>query len=336
MSIKPSVVFIKGVHSTTGPDKTSDIGFPQLELEKLFEGAASKKVSSGDTYSSGKKYVYYDPSNSQVAIQDGGHFNCIKNGYYSIADGVSHYYTLSGNNYNYNTVPNISSWADKWSFSNTIKGKTLYSISPESDRIYINNNYYEKSDNNYIKQSTLTYNTYNKNPQVDWSENNKYTAANEFDEKILDLVTRWKTKGGTAASSGYYLGITNKTNNTFEVQILSLTFKNGVLSNEITADKIYKLSDSLSLQDNKAYIKNGNNFEALTVNQSESTFASDPTSDNNFYLYQKGADWSYPNTKGPEYPILARAGSIYSSSNFALYTNAEITEISKPVSVRRL
>ena len=161
MSIKPSVVFIKGVHSTTGSDKTSDIGFPQLELEKLFEGAASKEVGSEDTYSSGKKYIYYDSSNSQAVIQNEGHFNCIKNGYDSIADGVNHYYTLSGNNYNYNTVPNISSWADKWSFSNTIKDKTLYSISPESDRIYINDSYYEKSGNNYIKQSVLTYNTYN-------------------------------------------------------------------------------------------------------------------------------------------------------------------------------
>ncbi|MDD7611753.1 MAG: hypothetical protein PUJ82_12635, partial [Spirochaetales bacterium] len=124
MSIKPSVVFIKGVHSTTGPDKTSDIGFPQLELEKLFESAASKEVDSGDTYSSGKKYIYYDSSNSQAVIQDEDHFNCIKNGYYSIADGVSHYYTLSGNDYIFNTVPNTSSWTDKWSFSNTIKGKT--------------------------------------------------------------------------------------------------------------------------------------------------------------------------------------------------------------------
>ena len=130
MSIKPSVVFIKGVHSTTGSDKTSDIGFPQLELEKLFEGAASKEVGSEDTYSSGKKYIYYDSSNSQAVIQNEGHFNCIKNGYDSIADGVNHYYTLSGNNYNYNTVPDTSSWADKWSFSNTIKDKTLYSISP--------------------------------------------------------------------------------------------------------------------------------------------------------------------------------------------------------------
>lgn len=329
MSIKPSVVFIKGVHSTTGSDKTSDIGFPQLELEKLFESAVSKEVGSGDTYSSGKKYIYYDPSNSQGVIQDKGHFNCIKNGYCSIADGVSYYYTPSGNDYIYNIVPDTSSWAGKWSFSNAIKGKTLYSISPESDRICINNNYYEKSGNNYIKQSILTYNTYNKSLQADWNVNNKYTTVSEFDEKILDFVTKWKTNSGTVASSGYYLGIDTKTDNTFEVQILNLAFKNGVPSNEITVDKIYKLSDSLSLQDNKTYIKNGNSFEALTVNQDGSTFTSDPANDSSFYIYQKGADWSYPNAEGPEYPILAGAGNIYNSSSFPLYTNATITEISK-------
>ena len=331
MSIKPSVVFIKGVQRTTGSDKTSDIGFPQLELEKLFEGAASKEVGSEDTYSSGKKYIYYDPSNSQAVIQDEDHFNCIKNGYDSIADGINHYYTLNGNNYNYNTVPDTSSWTGKWDFSNTIKGKTLYSISPESDRICVNNSsYYEKSGNNYINQSILTYNTYNKGLQVDWSKNNKYTGAGELDEETYDFVTKWKTNSGTIASSGYYLGISDKADNTFTVQLLNITFKNGVASTEFSATKIYKLSSSLSLQDNKTYIKNGNSFEALTVNQDGSTFASDPANDSSFYLYQKGADWSYPNTEEPEYPILARAGNIYNSSSFPLYTNATITEISKP------
>ena len=37
MSIKPSVVFIKGVHSTTGSDKTSDIGFPDSAWRMQFE-----------------------------------------------------------------------------------------------------------------------------------------------------------------------------------------------------------------------------------------------------------------------------------------------------------
>lgn len=331
MSIKPSVVFIKGVHSTTGPDKTSDIGFPQLELEKLFEGAASKEVGSEDTYSSGKKYIYYNPSNSQAVIQNEGHFNCIKNGYYSIADGVSHYYTLSGNNYNYNTVPDTNSWADKWSFSNAIKDKALYSISPESDRICINNNnYYEKSGNNYIKQSILTYNTYNKSLQVDWNINNKYIGSAYFDEETFEEVKVWKTNNGTIATSGYYLAIYNRSDNTYTVQLLNLTFNKGVYSGSIVFSALYKLSDDFGLQNNKVYIKNGNNFETLIVNQDGSTFTSDPADDSSFYLYQKGADWLYPNTEEPEYPILARAGNIYNSSSFPLYTKATITEISKP------
>ena len=61
MSIKPSVVFIKGVHSTTGHDTDSDIGFPQLELEKLFEGATAVKINynySGDANS--LKFIFTD------------------------------------------------------------------------------------------------------------------------------------------------------------------------------------------------------------------------------------------------------------------------------------
>lgn len=329
MSIKPSVVFIKGVHSTTGSDKTSDIGFPQLELEKLFEGAASKKVGSGGTYSSGKKYIYYDPSNSQVVIRDEGHFNCIKNGYYSIADGVNHYYTLSDNNYNYNTVPNISSWTDKWSFSNTIKDKTLYSISPESDRICVDNNtYYKKNGNNYVKQDVLTYNTYDDSIYVNW--NNEYIGETTLDETTFKDITVWKTNSGTIATSGYYLSYDAKPNGTYIVQLLNLTFNAGVYSGNIIFDALYKLSSDFNFQDSVFYyVKNGNNFEGLKVNQDQCTFTTDPTTDNNFYIYQKGADWSYPNTTGPEYSILTGTDGIYDSDNFPLYTNATIAKITK-------
>lgn len=328
MSIKPSVVFIKGVHSTTGPDKTSDIGFPQLELEKLFEGASSKEVDGGGTYNSGKKYIYYDPSNTQAVIQDEGHFNCIKNGYYSIADGVSHYYTLSGNNYNYNTVPDTGTWADKWSFSNIIKDKTLYSISPESDRICINNNYYEKSGNNYIKQSILTYNTYNNSLQINWDISNKYNGNEDFDDN-LDPIIVWSTSSGTIATSGYYLSVDEKSDNTYKIQLLNLNFTGGVLSNNIDTETLYRLPDDFNFQNDELYIKSDSNFEKLEANQSQHIFTEDPTTDNNFYIYQKGADWSYPNIKGPEYSILAGTDDIYDSSSFPLYTIATVTKISK-------
>ena len=334
MSIKPSVVYIKGVHSITGHDTDSDIGFPQLELEKLFEGAIIKETTD-TAYDSNKKYIHYDSLNNQVAIQDTGHFNCIKNGYYSIANGINHYYTKSGDNYNYNAVPsNVNTWAGKWSFSNTIKDKTLYSISPESDRICVNNNnYYEKSGNNYIKQSILTYNTYNKGLQVDWSKDNKYTGVSDFDENF-NMVTVWKTADGTVATSGYYLGIRKQSDGTYITQLFKLTFDGkGVTSGNIAVDRLYKLSNSFSFQDSGSYyVKSNNNFVELKANQGQCTFTSDPANDSNFYIYQKGADWSYPNTTGPQYSVLARNNvyaGVYSASSFPLYTIATATEISK-------
>lgn len=53
MSIKPSVVFIKGVHDIADPNPSTapDIGFPNIGLDKLFEAVKvnyyySNKASS--------------------------------------------------------------------------------------------------------------------------------------------------------------------------------------------------------------------------------------------------------------------------------------------------
>ena len=329
MSIKPSVVYIKGVHSITGHDTDSDIGFPQLELEKLFEGVTIKETTD-TAYDSNKKYIHYDSLNNQVAIQDTDHFNCIKNGYYSIANGINHYYTKSGDNYNYNAVSsNVNTWAGKWSFSNTIKNKDLYSISLESDRICVGNDtYYKKSGNDYVKQGIVTYNTYDDSIYVDW--NNEYLDETTLDENFHN-VTVWKTKSGTIATSGYYLSIDDKPNGTHIVQLLNLTFDaKGVYSGDIIFDGLYKLPSDFNFQDSVTYyLKNGNNFEGLRVNQGQCTFTTFPTTDKNFYIYQKGADWSYPNTEDPEYYIFATQDGTYVTGDFPLYTNATITGITK-------
>lgn len=329
MSIKPSVVYIKGVHSITGSDQTSDIGFPNIGLDKLFEGAILKETTD-TAYDSNKKYIHYDSLNNQVAIQDTDHFNCIKNGYYSIANGINHYYTKSGDNYNYNTVPsNINTWADKWSFSNTIKNKDLYSISSESDRICVGNTYYKKSGNNYVKQDVLIYNTYTGSISVNWGS--KYKRETTLNEETFEEITAWKTNSGTIATSGYYLGVDTKPNNTYVVQLLKLTFDGaGTLTDGTATGTLYKLDSDFYFQDNVFYyVKNSNNFEGLKVNQGQCTFTTDPTTDNNFYIYQKGADWSYPNTTGPEYSILTGTDGIYDSNSFPLYTNATIARITK-------
>ena len=327
MSIKPSVVYIKGVHSITGHDTDSDIGFPQLELEKLFEGAIIKETTD-TAYDSNKKYIHYDSLNNQVAIQDTGHFNCIKNGYYSIANGINHYYTKSGDNYNYNTVPsNVTTWAGKWSFSNTIKGKDLYSISSEPDRICISSNYYKKSGNNYIKQDVLTYNTYN-NISVSWDS--RYIAHTDYNFETFTEVTTWQTSNNQLATSGYYLSVDKQLDDTYRVQLLKLTFdEKGTLTDGAAIGALYKLYGIDPQNVSSYYIKNGNKFEELNVNQNSHTFTTDPTTDHSFYIYQKGADWSYPNTTGPEYSILTGTDGIYDPNSFPLYTNATIAGITK-------
>ena len=329
MSIKPSVVYIKGVHSITGHDTDSDIGFPQLELEKLFEGAIIKETTD-TAYDSNKKYIHYDSLNNQVAIQDTDHFNCIKNGYYSIANEINHYYTKSGDNYNYNAVPsNVNTWVGKWSFSNIIKNKDLYSISLESDRICIGNDtYYKKSGNDYVKQGIVTYRTYDDSIYVDW--NNEYKGETTLDEETFKDITVWKTKSGIIATSGYYLSVDTKSDNIYVVKLLELTFDGaGTLTDGAATGTLYKLYDIDPQSISSYYIKNGNKFEKLNINQSSHTFTTDPATDNNFYIYQKGADWSYPNTEDPEYSIFTTQDGTYITGDFPLYTNATITGITK-------
>lgn len=335
MSIKPSVIFIKGVHSTTGSDKTSDIGFPQLELEKLFEGAALKQVDSGTGYDSNKKYIYKNEAGN-VAIQDEGHFNCIKNGYSSIDSDISHYYILNGNDYSYNTVPDTSTWAGKWGFSNTINGKTLYSISLETDRICINGSYYEKKNSNYINQAVKTYDLYTEGQQVFWDDNHKYKQTVLETEDGDEIIIWQRISDKALATSGFYLLINEELdankNQIYNIKLCSLTFNsNGVTDNLIGT--LYKLDTDNSFVSNTWYIKNGNKLEKITAN-TNIIFNTDPTENSSFYLYKNLGSYTYPNTVAPVSASLYTdvGSSIYKDfniNNFPLYTSATITKIPK-------
>ena len=235
---------------------------------------------------------------------------------------------------------NITGW-DSSTYPVIIQGITefaveplsadYYPISPESERIHFNGGWYEKSGNNYIKQdiTTTTYNTYDDSILVDWSASNKYTAKNKIIKDPVTgerhTITIWQTGSDTIATSGYYLNVDERSDSTYMVQLLNLTFdERGTITNGTFNGTLYKLPSNFNFQDNVFYyLKNGNNFEGLKVNQGQCTFTTDPATDNNFYIYQKGADWSYPNTTGPEYSILAQNNvydTVYSASSFPLYT----------------
>ena len=236
---------------------------------------------------------------------------------------------------------NITGW-DSSTYPVIIQGITefaveplsadYYPISPESDRILFNGGYYEKSGNNYVKQdiATTTYNTYNNIIHVSWDSGNKYNSHTDLDLETLKETTIWKTNSGTIATSGYYLCVNEQANtNTYIVTLLNLTFdgKGAIAGGDTVYGTLYKLPSDFNFQDNVSYyVKNGNNFEGLKVNQGQCTFTTNPNTDNNFYIYQKGADWSYPNTTGPEYSILAINNvytTIYTASSFPLYTEIE-------------
>lgn len=330
MSIKPSVVYIKGVHSITGSDQTSDIGFPNIGLDKLFEGAILKEYT-GD-YDPSKEYVYKSTT-SNVAIENEYHFNCIKNGYDSI-NGIDHYYTLDGNDYIYNTA-DTSTWAGKWALSNAINNETPYSISSEADRIYIiNDGYYEKNDNNYVKQTVKSYNLYEEGPQVLWDDNHKYNASVIDVDDNFNNIYGWTLSNGTLATNGWYLSI-NEISNTFIVKLLNCTFNNGILQNNFTnLGTLYKLDTNNSFESITWYIRNDNKLEKITAN-TDIIFNTNPAEIPSFYLYQKLESYKYPNTVAT--PETASLYTDYSNSvyndfniiNFPTYETATATEIFK-------
>lgn len=334
MSIKPSVVYIKGVHDIAGPNPSTapDIGFPNIGLDKLFEGAILKEYTGN--YNPSKKYVYNATNN--VAIENEYHFNCIKNGYNSIAD-VDHYYTLDGNDYIYNTA-DTSTWEGKWTLSNTIKNKTPYSISLEKDRIRIGNNYYKKENNNYVKQTVETYDLYKEGQQVLCDDNHKYKQTISETDSGDEIIIWEKVSDATLATTGYYL-LVNETTNTsgnkiYNVKLCNLTFDSNGSTLDSLIGVLYKLDTDSSFGSSTWYIKNGNKLEKLIVN-TNIVFNTNPAGNSSFYLYKDIGSYTYPNTvAAPETASLYTdsGSSIYSSfnkNNFPVYETATATEIFK-------
>ena len=148
----------------------------------------------------------------------------------------------------------------------------------------------------------VSNNTYDGSIHVNWS--NKYIKETIFDEETFEDITVWKTSNNQLATSGYYLGVDTKPNSTYIVKLLKLTFdgKGEITNSDTVRGTLYKLPSDFSFQDSAFYyVKNNNNFEELKVNQGQCTFTTNPTTDNNFYIYQKGIE---PWTSAPPLPRL--------------------------------
>ena len=345
MSLKPEVVRVSGVHSVTGPNKKDDIGFPQLQLEKLFEAATVKELAQGEPYNDKKKYAYLNPNwktdpNKYLSIESEAHFYCVRNGYCGLDGSVDHYYTKVGDDYKYNAVPPTGSWEGKRELSDAIKDKDLYSISNEEALIYVEGEgYYKKSGDKYEKQTEKSYDLYIEGQQVLCDDDHKYRqtiSEIEDDEGITDYITAWnKTSDNSPATTGFYLLIDEKSdingNRTYNVRLCDLTFNSNGVTSDTFAGVLYKLDTVESFHQSSWYIKNGSELNLLT--STNMTFNTTPA-ESSFYLYQKLDSYSYPNTVVPASASLYTdsGSSVYKDfniNNFPVYGNATITGITK-------
>lgn len=329
MSIKPSVVFIKGVHSTTGHDTDSDIGFPQLELEKLFKGATLKEIDSNTNYDNNKKYVYKTATGNS-AIQDGSHFECIKNGYTSLPTEIDHYYVKNNTKYTYYAVPSTDTWAKKLSFSEEIKNKQLCSIENEDkSRVYIDGYYYNKNDNDFIKQTQKSYTLFNDIELINWGESNKYICSSDLDDDF-NIIEKWQNKNGSLATSGYYISIDEQNNNgsvNYIISTLHLNFDNtGICTDTLGNVTLYKLDNSPDGQ----YIKNGNKLYQLAVGMDSLTLYTNPVNTID-YIYENLGTYLYPNHENYEsFTLYTDSNNEWHEDNiFILYTPATVSTIAK-------
>lgn len=352
--LKPEVIYIRGVHSTTGNDQISDIGFPQLGLENLFENAITKQIGANEPYSSTKKYVY-KKNNSYHSIKDIFHFDCIKNGYYvlpanentSELDDIKSYYTEDNNgNYIFHEVPTIDkdAWEKKLAFSNNIKNSTLYSFTPlggqiDKKKVHIKENgnykYYDKdntSGNYYIKTGQKIYSMLEE-IQNAWSKEYKCTSKKVYDENGTPyFIWPWTCKDSAfSTENGYYFYVLQNTiNNNYELGLFNLTFNENNECTNITGlstDAIlYKLNNFNS---NALYIVKGTKltkFDIINTLQNITIVNEFNTNIKAFTKYN--GTWLYPNISPPNHINLITSNGdyqLYSLETFPLYS----TEIQK-------
>lgn len=325
---KPNIK-IRGVHGTNeGDNQEADIGFPMVGMHTLFEGASIRELDTNENYNDQKKYLYLDPDSGKYPkIQDGSHFDCMKNGYYNISDNVDHYYIEESSKYIHHTVPAIDTWNDKLTFSNSIKNKELFSISNEAKRIFIDGKgYYSKDSKDYKKLPQTEYTLY-KAEDISWNEQDKYGVSMEIGDD--GTIEKWH-HNGIPATSGYYISIYfSRDNNLYIIKLQNFIFdNNGICEEEIGECNLYKFN----LDTNNPYVQNNNKLDSLGSNN-KITFSADPTTAIK-YIYYKTGMWQYPSIKAPDTtPALMTSPdgkiNLYSVKDYPVFSSVTLKEINK-------
>ena len=322
MSLKPEVVRVSGVHSVTNSSQEGDIGFPQLQLEKLFEAATVKELESGAEYTEGKKYAYLNPNwpgtdpNKYLSIENKAHFYCVRDGYCGLDGSADHYYTKVGDDYKYNAVPPTGSWEAKLEFSDAIKDKKLYSIENEIETMICDLNtisFYKKEKNgDYKKQDRAAYEVYRPDDTALIMTDHEYACefAITIDEEgnAIGTVFTWKDSNGDYPSGYSYLYVEPMGSGQFAAQFVTPYFNNeGVWIGNFDSmgNTIYYDSENHSptvgllyptgLPDSEFYVKSGNKFYPIIHRASERIiFNENPIEAIDGFYARDSEPWLYP------------------------------------------
>lgn len=299
MSIKPSVVFIKGVHSITDTDQTPDIGFPNIGLDKLFEGAILKEYT-GD-YDPNKKFIYKENFYNKN-IESSAQFTCLRDGYSIPPANVQEYFYKNGNNYVKHIVPDLNAWENKLNESNFIKDKIIYTINNPNSWTYvkIDSDYYDCTTSGYDKKTVNTYHCYDI-IEVDL----KYEYISKFDVDIGKFI--WSVTNDGILQDGFFI------------------YKNGATIKSlgyIKFDTDFQISEGSTYGESaKIYRINYNSFfyiiESGKMKKVENIGDLYTTDDGQIYNYV--SNYTYPNTSSYQADVICDSSGQIITNTFNLY-----------------
>ena len=315
MSIKPSVVYIKGVHSITGHDTGSDIGFPQLGLERLFEGATIKEYTGN--YDPNKKFIYKENSYNKN-IESSAQFTCLKDGYSVLPASVQEYFYKNGNNYVKHIVPDISIWENRLSESNFIKNKIIYTINNPDSWTYvkIDNGYYDRTSSGYDKKTVNTYHCYDI-IEVDLEHEYKLT----IDFETYD--SSWSVTNNGALQDGFFI---YKDGNS----IISLGYiKFGENSQILEGDTRGRTTKIYRINYGSFYI-----IESGKMKKVENVGDLYTTDDGQIYNYV--SNYTYPNTSPYQADVICDSSDQIITNTFNLYKELATPTVISPISYEQV
>lgn len=299
MSIKPSVVFIKGVHSTTGHDTDSDIGFPNIGLDKLFEGAIIKEYTGN--YDPNKKFIYKENfynKNIESSVQ----FTCLRDGYSIPPANVQEYFYKNGNNYVKHIVPDLNAWENKLNESNFIKDKIIYTISNPNSWTYvkIDSDYYDCTNSGYDKKTVNTYHCYDI-IEVDL----KYEYISKFDVDIGKFI--WSVTNDGILQDGFFIYKNGTTIKSLGYIKFDTDFQISEGSTYGESAKIYRINYNSSF-----YI-----IESGKIKKVENIGDLYTTDDGQIYNYV--SNYTYPNTSSYQADVICDSSGQIITNTFNLY-----------------